>query len=162
MKFKLYNLKLPANLTVSIWSQTKKLFHDQEIHRVLLELSLELFHNALINLERLSKNITANIWFGSKNSIIGSYYTRILAAQSRDRNCISIPNIALVMQQPNWENKHITLVEGLGDVPVLGVWAHKPDLEGALQDRKDLGGSGVEVGDDDPLGGIVDPGQCET
>ncbi|KAL5770529.1 hypothetical protein ACOSP7_014683 [Xanthoceras sorbifolium] len=79
------------------------------------ELLLKRFHNILVQLEGLGENIRINGRIRSEDRVSYCDDTRILAAQTSYGNCLGFSYVKLEVNEPNWKNKHISLVEYLGE-----------------------------------------------
>lgn len=111
-----------------------------------LEPGLQVINNTLIKLESPGKNFAGYIRNRAKHRISKSNHSRILATESCNGDSFAWSNISLVMNQTNRECKHITLLQHLGDVPVLGAWCDEPDFKATFENCQDFRGSRMSVG----------------
>ncbi|KAL5835267.1 hypothetical protein ACOSQ4_014764 [Xanthoceras sorbifolium] len=100
------------------------------------ELLLKRFHNILVQLEGLGENIRINGRIRSEDRVSYCDDTRILAAQTSYGNCLGFSYVKLEVNEPNWKNKHISLVEYLGEEFIF---------RSPLQDYQNLNGSRVSM-----------------
>ncbi|RWR85757.1 hypothetical protein CKAN_01463000 [Cinnamomum micranthum f. kanehirae] len=59
-------------------------------------------------------------WVRPKDRIGNGDHTRVLAAEGCNCDCIAITGIALEVNETFWEDKHIALLEDLGDEAIIG------------------------------------------
>jgi len=113
----------------------------------------DLLHFSAANLERLLQNSGRDLWFRPKSSERHDLSARTLTAEPRKGESSGFPHIEQKVQLSSGEHEHIPGLQILSEELVGGV--HKSHHQLPFYDERNLGGSGVDVGRNQPSHGKV-------
>ena len=110
------------------------------------ELLLEIVNDIFVHLEGPGKDICIDRRSRSKHRVRDGDHSRILAAESGERNSRGVSRVELEVNQTDWEHKHFSRAENLCEeaVSVL-VGRHETNQELPLNDDKDFRAARVDV-----------------
>ncbi|KAJ9551243.1 hypothetical protein OSB04_015288 [Centaurea solstitialis] len=139
-----------------VWDFDRTIMDDDSDRWVVVAMgSVELFDWNLMTLNDFDV-------FRTKNHICNRDHTRVLTTQCRNRNCVRLPIVSLVMYEVNWENKNITLIQYFGNMTVVRVRRDKPNLQTTFQHNQDFRSTRVRVRWVDPPWRVINTSQRDS
>lgn len=100
------------------------------------ELGLEMINYFLVHLKGLGQNVVGDGWVRPKHRISNSDHTWVLTVETGNGYSRCVADIGLEVNEANWEDKHITLIEDLGyEGIIVLVGEDKAHVELSFEDR---------------------------